>query len=227
MIGPSGGSRSRDAETVPSQAESTWDVRFRRWFQRYLPWPRLLPGTEPVYVRSLLYVFGALNIASLVILIASGVVLAFFGPTWWKQAAAGRFTDAVHYWAVQIFFLCMLAHLVVVYLTGAFRGGRAATWILGFLAFLVATTTGLTGYSSAQDFDSQWITTQAKDAVNSIGAGGLLNLLNTGQVVGVHMIVLPLTVAIVVAIHVLLVRVHGVVPPYDALEEHLEAEVRS
>jgi len=35
---------------------------------------------------------------------------------------------------------------------------------------------------------------------------------------GWHIVLLPLAVAVIVALHVLLVRMHGVVPPIDASE---------
>ena len=218
-------SEVEDVSSMPPELRDTWDGRFRRWFQRILPWKRLLPDTEPVYVKSLLYVFGVLNIASLAVLTVSGIVLAVLGPDWWLHNSVGRFFDAVHFWAVEVFFLVMFIHLLAVFFSGAFRGRRGLTWILGVLAFLFSAVTGLTGYTIVQDFDAQWVATQARDAINATGLGNVVNLLNTGQVTTMHLIVLPLLVIILVVVHVLMVRVRGAVPPYDALEDHLETEV--
>jgi ubiquinol-cytochrome c reductase cytochrome b subunit len=115
---------------------------------------------------------------------------------------------------VQVFFLFMIAHAVAVFLMGAFRG-RTLTWMLGLLAFAAAATTGLTGFVALQDFEGQWVATQAKDALNSTGAGAFLNLLDAGQVLTLHVVVLPLVVVGLVALHLLWVRKHGICPPYD------------
>jgi quinol-cytochrome oxidoreductase complex cytochrome b subunit len=85
----------------------------------------------------------------------------------------------------------------------------------GAITFLVAIPCALTGYVSQQNFDAQWISTQAKDAMNSVGIGAFFNLLDFGQMYSYHVLLLPLAVVALVAAHVLLVRRHGVVPPFD------------
>ena len=41
-------------------------------------------------------------------------------------------------------------------------------------------------------------------------------MLNPGQMLMWHIVLLPLAVGVLVVLHVLLVRRHGVVPPFDA-----------
>jgi quinol-cytochrome oxidoreductase complex cytochrome b subunit len=45
--------------------------------------------------------------------------------------------------------------------------------------------------------------------------GALFNLLDTEQVLTVHVMFLPLAVALAVGLHLLLVRLRGVCPPID------------
>jgi quinol-cytochrome oxidoreductase complex cytochrome b subunit len=85
--------------------------------------------------------------------------------------------------------------------------------VTGAVTFLIAIPCALTGYVSQQNFDAQWISTQAKDAMNSVGIGSFFNLLNFGQMYSYHIFLLPAAVVAVVIGHVLLVRKHGVVPP--------------
>jgi ubiquinol-cytochrome c reductase cytochrome b subunit len=87
----------------------------------------------------------------------------------------------------------------------------------------VAIPCALTGYISQQNFDAQWISTQAKDAMNATGVGSFFNLLNFGQIYGYHVFLMPAAVIGLVVAHVLLVRRHGVVPPLE-LEQLLAAE---
>jgi ubiquinol-cytochrome c reductase cytochrome b subunit len=100
----------------------------------------------------------------------------------------------------------------------AWRGGRARVWITGAVAFVVAVPCALTGYVSQQNFDAQWISTQAKDGLNAAGVGSFFNVLNFGQMYSYHVFLLPLAVVAIVIAHVLLVRKHGIVPPFHLAE---------
>jgi ubiquinol-cytochrome c reductase cytochrome b subunit len=88
-------------------------------------------------------------------------------------------------------------------------------WITGAVTFLVAIPCALTGYVSQQNFDAQWISTQAKDAMNAAGVGSFFNLTNFGQMYSYHVLLLPLAVVAIVVAHILLVRRHGVGPPFE------------
>jgi ubiquinol-cytochrome c reductase cytochrome b subunit len=213
-----------DPSKYPPELRHTLDGRARRWFLRIWPPQRLAPDAEPVYVRSWLYVFGVLTLAALIMVIVTGLILAIFGPDWWLNTGLGAFVDATHYWGVELFFLFMSVHFLATFLMGAFRGGRKVTWMLGTLSFGACVVTAFTGYAALQDFEAQWITTQGKDAINSIGFGPLFNLLNTGQMTTMHVVFFPLIVAVLVAIHMLWIRKHGVCPPYDVAEQHFAAE---
>ena len=79
---------------------------------------------------------------------------------------------------------------------------------------MISVGAAFTGYLSQQNFDSQWISTQAKDGINSTGAGAIFNVTNFGQMLMWHIVLLPLCVVLLVGIHVLLVRRRGVVPPF-------------
>jgi ubiquinol-cytochrome c reductase cytochrome b subunit len=99
---------------------------------------------------------------------------------------------------------------------GAWRGGRGPTWVTGAVVFLVSIGAAFTGYLSQQNFDSQWIASEGKDGLNSVGIGAYFNVIDFGQMYTWHVILLPVVVVALVAWHVLLVRRHGVVPPYPA-----------
>ncbi len=210
-----------DPAKYPPEIRNTLDGRGRRWFLRNWKPQELVPDAEPIYVKSWFYVFGVLTLVSLIMLVVTGVILAIFGPEWWLNTAIGAYTDAMHYWAVELFFLFMFVHFIAVFLMGAFRGRRWFTWILGMLSFLTCVATAFTGYASIQDFEAQWVTTQGKDAINAVGMGGFFNLLNPGQMITMHVILFPLIAIAIVAVHVLWVRKHGIAAPYDAREEHL------
>ena len=60
------------------------------------------------------------------------------------------------------------------------------------------------------------ISTQAKDGLNAVGVGAYFNVLNPGQMLLWHVTLLPLAIGVIVALHLVLVRRHGIVPPIDA-----------
>src|SRR5579863_4610399 len=195
--------------------KKNWTVALRRKAVAALPPETMLPDGQPAYVTSWIYVFGVLSLSALAVLIGSGTVLALKGPGWWHFTGIGHFFNSIHLWAVELFFFFMVVHLWGKYWMAAWRGGRARVWMTGAVTFLVAIPCALTGYVSQQNFDSQWISTQAKDAMNAAGVGSFFNVTNFGQMYSYHVLLLPAAVVGIVIAHVLLVRRHGIVPPFQ------------
>ena len=193
----------------------SWTARARERAVGALPPEKLLPDGQPSYMSSWIYVFGVLSLTSLVVIIASGSILTLKGPGWWHFTGIGHFFNSIHLWAVELFFFFMVIHLWGKYWMAAWRGGRARVWITGAVTFVVAIPCALTGYVSQQNFDSQWISTQAKDGMNAAGVGSFFNVTNFGQMYSYHVFLLPLAVVALVVVHVLLVRKHGIVPPFQ------------
>src|SRR5579872_2683210 len=179
-----------------------------------IPLEDILPDHLPAFVRSPAYFFGVVCLSSLVILILSGILLAAFGPQWWHGSSIGHFVNSLHFWCAELFFFSMTLHLWVAFFKGAWRHGRGLTWVSGMLAFLAAISTAFTGYLSMTNFSAQWIAAQGKDALNSIGIGAFFNLLNFGQMYGFHIVLLPLLLIVLIGMHLLMVRIRGIVRPY-------------
>ena len=215
---PTTGASDSQSETDSDEEFYTWTGKSRRWILKTLPPDKLLPQTQPSYVASWIYVFGMGAIAALVVIIASGVVLSLNGPTWWHVSSFGHFVNSTHLWSVEFFFLFMVVHLWGKFWMASWRGGRLLTWITGVVSFAVSIGAAFTGYLLQTNFESEWIAFEAKDALNAAGIGAWFNVANAGQMFMWHITLLPLAVAAIVALHVLLVRVHGVVSPLEAAE---------
>ena len=110
----------------------------------------------------------------------------------------------------------MILHLWGQYFMAGWRHGRAATWMIGVVIFGVSILTAFTGYLSQQNFASQFVAINAKDAMNGAGIGAFFNVLNFGQMYGLHVMLLPVGVTFLVVAHIVLVRARGVVKPIDA-----------
>ena len=195
-----------DAAPAPEEP-TTWTGKIRALWMRELPPEKMLPETQPKYVSSWIYVFGMLTIVALIIIIATGVVLTIGGVQWWHTSTLGHYVNSLHFWSVQMFFLFM-------------------TWATGALAMIMSIGTAFTGYLIQTNFNSQWIAFESKDVLNSVGMGAFINVTNFGQMVLMHVALLPLCVGVIVVMHVLLVRKRGVVPPAEAIDHALTATTK-
>jgi ubiquinol-cytochrome c reductase cytochrome b subunit len=191
-------------------------ARLREKFERELPPEKLLPDTQPAYVASWIYVFGVLTIAALIMIVISGLIITIGGPAWYHNNHLGRFVNSLHFWSVQLFFSFMVIHLWGKFWMAAWRGNRMQTWVTGAIAFVLSIATAFTGYLIQTNFDSQWISFEAKDGFNSVGIGAFFNVTNLGQMLLLHVALLPFALGILTVVHVLAVRRRGVVPPIDS-----------
>jgi hypothetical protein len=193
-----------------------WTAKVRRTALRLLPPHKLLPDRQPAYVASWIYVFGVASLAALGMAIVSGLVIALGGVDWWHTNPVGHFFNSMHLWSVELFMALIVIHLWGKFWMAAWRGRRTMTWITGVVAFLASIIECFTGYLSQQNFDSQWISTSGKDAFNSVGVGAFFNLMNFGQMLLFHVVLIPIILIALVGAHILLVRMRGVVHPIGA-----------
>ena len=203
---------------APPPDDASWTVRLRGRIGGLVPAGEALPDSQPSYVSSWIYVFGVLTLAALTVVLGSGIVLTLGGSAWWHVSSVGHFVNSLHLWSVELFFMFMVIHLWGKFWMAAWRGRRTMTWVTGVVAFVASIGTAFTGYLSQSNFDSQWIGAEGKDGINAIGAGAYFNVLNPGQMLLWHVVLLPLVVGALTVVHIVLVRRHGVVPPIDATE---------
>jgi quinol-cytochrome oxidoreductase complex cytochrome b subunit len=201
--------------TAPTIPTRSWTGRLRGRAETSFPPDQLLPDKQPIYVASWIYIFGVLTLAAFIVVLVSGGVLALKGPQWWHQSSTGHFFNSLHLWSVELFMAFMVIHLWGKFWMAAWRGKRALTWVTGAVCFLGSVGTAFTGYLVQSNLDSQWISTQAKDGLNSVGIGAYFNVTDFGQMLMWHIVLLPLVVGVVVAVHILQVRRKGVVPPFE------------
>jgi hypothetical protein len=213
--GPPGADRAADY-AGEDEDRGMWTNKVRRFATRILPPGKLLPDRQPAYVRSWVYVFGVASLVAFGVAIVTGFAIALGGPDWWRYNSVGHFFNSLHLWSVELFMALLVIHLWGKFWMAAWRGKRAWTWITGVVAFAASVIECFTGYVSQQNFDSQWISASGKDAFNAAGIGAFFNVMNFGQMLMWHIVLIPIVLAAVIGGHVLLVRVRGVSHPLPA-----------
>jgi quinol-cytochrome oxidoreductase complex cytochrome b subunit len=199
--------------------------RSQDFIRKNLTLEDVLPTRMPVYVNSVAYLFGAAALMGFFLLIVTGLVMALFGPNWYHLSGTGHFVNSLHFWSTQIFFLAIILHLATKFFMAAWRDKRWKTWVLGSLSFSAFIVTGLTGFLLQSSFDSQWIAVQAKDAMNAMGIGAWFNTANVGQMLTMHIAVLPVVGLILVGAHLFFVRRDSPVKPLPKKRRRDERKV--
>ena len=211
------GSGSNSAVWIRDVAE--WAKHYRVYAVDVIGEPGLSAQSRPplrsgAYVDWLDDVYQHLGLTSASLIgVSLGGWLALGGAAWWHTSDIGHFANSVHLWSVELFFACMVIHLWGKFWMAAWRGHRGLTWVTGVVAFVASIGAAFTGYLTQSNFDSQWISGEAKDGINSIGVGSWFNVLNPGQMLMWHIVLLPLAVGAITVLHVVMVRRRGVVPP--------------
>ncbi|MBC9724614.1 cytochrome bc complex cytochrome b subunit [Streptomyces sp. TRM68367] len=131
----------------------------------------------------------------------------------------GLLIRQIHHWAALVFVVGMLAHMMRVFFTGAFRKPRELNWLFGWTLLMLGIITGLTGYSLPDDLLSGTGVRFAQGAILSVPIVGtyLSFFLFGGEFPGddiiarlypVHILLLPGIMLGLVAAHLILVFYH-------------------
>ncbi len=167
----------------------------------------------PSYGNTIFYSFGFILMNCFLLLAVTGVLMVFFSKPWWLTSSFGVYVRSVHMWAAQAFMLFLVLHLFVTFSTSAYKK-KKLPWVIGsIMLFLIAIQTEL-GYTLRGDFSSQWRALQGADFWNGIHLGVFFNMLDYKQVFGVHILLIPLLLLLLVGLHYGIVRHRGISKPY-------------
>ena len=179
-------------------------------------------------------VFGSVALFSFLVQVFTGILLAMnYAPTpgeaWnsiryiMTELTGGPLIRGLHHWGASLMIVVVALHMVQVFLWGAYKKPREATWIVGVVLLLLTLAYGLTGYLLPWDNRAYWGTVIATQIGASIPVMGPLieRLLGSEHGIGVvtfarfyavHVLLLPPATVLLIALHVFLVRKHGVTP---------------
>ena len=168
----------------------------------------------PSYGNKIFYGLGFLALTSLLILVFTGVIMAFMGPTWWILNPLGIFLRSIHEWAVQAFLVILLCHILVVFTTSAFKPPRRLAWVFGSSIFCIALIQTEFGYALRGDFGSQYRVISGADFWNGAYLGNFINPLSFAEDFAIHIAIIPLIILGLFVCHYILVHSFGIAKPY-------------
>jgi len=212
--------------------------------RKIIDWIEHRTGLETA-VRNFLYedipassgwhqIIGSAAVFFFIIQVFTGGLLAFnFAPTpgdsynsvryIMTELTGGHLIRGLHHWGASMMLIIVVLHMLQVFLYGAYKKPREATWMVGCVLLLITLVFGLTGYLLPWDNRAYWGTMVTAQITGSAPIAGpyLTRLLGSeagvsrvtfSRFYALHTILLPPLVIILIGIHIYLVRKHGVAP---------------
>ncbi len=193
----------------------------------------------PLHRLSWAYYMGGLALFFLLVQVVTGLMLLFYyQPTVsdahasveyiTEHVAGGALIRNMHAWASSAMIFCVIAHLLTAFAMKAFDKPREITWITGVLLLLITFGFGFTGYLLPWHQIAVNATKIGMQSIEQIGQylPGQMALwpkmvkeivqgeASVGQATlsrfyAIHVILLPLSVAGVLGLHLLAIQLHG------------------
>jgi ubiquinol-cytochrome c reductase cytochrome b subunit len=195
----------------------------------------LLDWPVPTYAaRNILYSLGGLTFLSLLLQFSTGILMAFhYDPSIADAynsvdyityyAPLGWLVRSLHYYNASAIVVLAVLHLLRTFAFGAYQRPREITWLSGVLLLLVVMAFAFTGYLLPWDQQSYWSTKVSLGIAGTMPAIGelLTRILAGGPSMGqltllrfyiIHTMLLPLTLLLMLALHLFQLRRHGFAP---------------
>ncbi len=186
----------------------------------------------PASAGSWWYVFGSATLLCFVIQVITGACLAFVYIPSTNEAFTsleymnhaqflGWYMRAIHFWGSNFMVALMTAHMIQVFLFGAYKYPRELTWVSGVFLLLCTLALAFTGQVMRFDQDAYWglgIGASVMGRVPGIGAQ-LVHVLLAGPIIAgetlsrffsLHVFIIPGLVIAIVSVHLRLVLTKGI-----------------
>ena len=187
------------------------------------------------------HTLGSATLTVLAVQVVTGIVLAmYYAPSPDHAYDSIRYIDhtvangallrGMHHWGASAMVVLVFAHMIRVFTMGAYKYPREINWLLGVALLFVVMGFGFTGYLLPWDQKAYWATQVGTNIAGTtpIIGGALLKLLRGGGQLGaatltrfysLHVLVLPLSIGIVVLLHLVLVIRQGIASAPAVLEK--------
>ncbi|MGQ4807579.1 Cytochrome bc complex cytochrome b subunit [Candidatus Entotheonellaceae bacterium PAL068K] len=210
---------------------------FSSWLQERLPISgeqlrELTNEPVPYHLKRWWFALGGTPAYLFVVQIVTGILLAFYyeaaSETAYAsvryithEAAYGWYIRSVHKWSATLMIAAVVLHQMRVFFTGAYRKPREINWMVGMCLLICTLLTGFTGYSLVFEQLSYWGATVGANIAETVPliGGFIKQMLLAGEVPNAHTLsrffvlhaaVLPALMVLLIAIHIAIIRLHGV-----------------
>ena len=214
-------------------------IRTAEWVEeRYQvkePLEAILSKPVPKFALRWWYCLGGITAFLFVVQAVTGIMLSFYyKPTPGEAFASIQFIEtgvrfgasirAIHHWAANGMIVMVIAHMLRVFIVGAYKPPRELNWANGAILLLLVLAFGFTGYLLPWDQRAFWATTVGSEIAGGIPVIGnlILVFLRVGWTVSdltlsrfyaLHIIVLPVLTVAMMGLHFLMVRRQGIARP--------------
>jgi len=204
-------------------------------YQVKKPLEAVLSKPVPKFALRWWYCLGGITAFLFVIQAVTGIMLAFYyKPTPEHALASIQFIEtevrfgasirAIHHWAANGMIVMCIAHMLRVFIVGAYKAPRELNWVNGVVLLILVLAFGFTGYLLPWDQRAFWATTVGSEIAGSIPVVGelLLVFLRVGWTVSeltlsrfyaLHIILLPILTLAMMGLHFLMIRRQGIAQP--------------
>ena len=191
------------------------------------------------------YFLGGLTLFFLSVQVITGVLLTlYYRPSpdgayqsilyIMNEVRFGWLIRSVHAWSANLMIASCVLHMLRILFQAAYKKPRELTWIIGVVLLAITLGFGFTGYLLPWDQRAYWATTVGTEIAGSVPLIGefLQRLLRGGDSLsgttlsrfyGIHTLVLPLSIALFVGLHLLLIHQHGLAPAPTEDEKESES----
>lgn len=139
------------------------------------------------------------------------------------EVTAGRLMRGLHHWGASMLIVVVVLHMTQVFLFGAYKKPREATWMVGVVLLLLTLAYGLTGYLLPWDNRAYWGTVVATNIAarapllgpyltSLLGGKDSIGVVTFARFFALHVLLLPPATTLLIFFHIYLVRKHGVAP---------------
>ena len=189
----------------------------------------------PVHRHSIWYYFGGMTLFLFAVQVATGILLLlYYRPSSENafesvqfiitEVKFGWLIRSIHSWSANLMIATLFIHMFSVFFLRAYYPPREITWVSGAVLLFIVICFGFSGYLLPWNklaFFATKVGTEIAGVIPIVGRP-VLRFLRGGDDVtsatltrffGFHVAVLPATATVFIAIHVLLVQLHGMHVP--------------
>ncbi|MGW0885467.1 cytochrome b [Streptomyces sp. NPDC002671] len=187
----------------------------------------------PSHANTVAYSLGGLTAVSLLLLIATGIVMAQFynpDPAFANESVRhlvravylGKYLRGLHYWAAEAMYVLAILHLLRIYFTGSYKRPREGNYLIGVGMFALIIGAMFTGTVLKWDQEGYEALSHNLEIGKLLGGLGFwFGSDFSGQVpllvrlYMAHVSLIPMLILVLLVLHALLVKRHSISPRPD------------